>query len=194
MTEQFKIFYLTRFFHSHCSYYWWQACWCLGRVEPSCWEEGFEFDVPLWLWWIQTNFSRLGGPLPRLEIFPGQQETSGTQTLNGVFCFTNPQTSMDCSQKGLRKTKLRFILKAWSGSNEVLQCKGVMKQCPSPLLGWTRPSTSFPGLKQHPEYELAWALLMGRLYCGAVPLKVLEYLHLGGLERDVWKEIQEWES
>lgn len=55
-----------------------RACWCLGRVEPSCWGEGFWVLCPNMTLMDSDKFLSLGGSSPRLEIFPGQQETSET--------------------------------------------------------------------------------------------------------------------
>jgi hypothetical protein len=69
------------------------------------------------------KFLRLGGPSPRLELFPGQQETSETPRPQRVFCFANPKILLDYSQdKSLRKPELR-ISPQGSNSSGVPQLK-----------------------------------------------------------------------
>lgn len=63
-----------------------RACWYLGRLEPSYRGEGLWVLCPNMTLMNSGKFLRFGGPLPRLEIFPGQQETSETPSPQ-MGCF-----------------------------------------------------------------------------------------------------------
>lgn len=122
MIEQFKIFFffnLTQFFHFYRQL--WLMVGHAGALADWKLLTGFWVLCPNMTLTDSGKFLRLGGPLPRLEIFPGEQETSETSRPQmGCFPLLIPRSWWTIAKRVWGSQSCGTVFKAISIAMESL--------------------------------------------------------------------------